>query len=75
MNALVVQDSYSQQVEKLLDTELSKSLELEQQLEDLKRKLAAAEERASQAEGAFYLLIDPFAGLQAALMNRERCNG
>jgi len=51
MQTRTYHESYTQQVEKLLDTQLSKSLELEQDLEDLKKRLAAAEERASQAEG------------------------
>ncbi|KAF5828705.1 mitotic checkpoint protein-domain-containing protein [Dunaliella salina] len=46
------QDTYTQQVENLLDAELAKSLDLEQQLGALRQRLAAAEERAAGAEGS-----------------------
>ncbi len=45
------QESYTQQLEKLLDAELSKALELEQQLGAVRQRLTTAEERASNAEG------------------------
>lgn len=44
-------------MEKLLDAELAKSLELEQHLEGLKRRLHAAEEKASVAEGGYVVLL------------------
>ena len=46
-----IQDTYTQQVEKLLDAELSKSLELERQLIDHRHRLSTAEEHAANAEG------------------------
>eukprot|EP00983_Pelagomonas_calceolata_P003952 127984-Pelagomonas_calceolata.AAC.1 len=50
-HSLLERDSYTQQVENLLDAELAKSLDLEQQMGALRQRLSAAEERASSAEG------------------------